>query len=65
MTLVYPCAICGQMGLGEAPHGSEPCPQKVMIDEAYVQMLDAQASAYRRLPGLLGDLVEGFRGEGS
>jgi hypothetical protein len=28
-------------------------------------MLDAQASAYRRLPGLLGDLVESFRGEGS
>jgi hypothetical protein len=49
-TIYGPCALCGAVQTGEWPHPlGEPCPQKVLIDDAYIEMLRAQAESFERL----------------
>jgi hypothetical protein len=43
MDPVYVCPLCGAQKRNEPPHGEgTPCPEKLKIDQAYLEKLDAE-----------------------
>ncbi len=45
-----PCTLCGAVQTGAWPHPlGESCPQKVLIDDAYIAMLEAQRESFERM----------------
>jgi len=54
----YKCTYCGQFGPNAPPHfWNEPCPHRLKVDEAYIQMLDAQRMSYIRSAGGLDSVI--------
>lgn len=46
-TIYGPCSICGAVQTGAWPHPlGQPCPTKRYVDDAYVDMLNAQRESF-------------------
>lgn len=49
-TIYGPCSICGAVQVGAWPHPlGEPCPQKKLIDDVYVEMVEEQRKSFARM----------------
>ena len=58
----FSCGNCHALGWGGPVHGEgNPCPLKMDVDRAYVEMVDAQRMSYVRSGASLGDLMAAIR----